>query len=116
MAFKILFKEIKKSAATELKIHEKVAKFDHYFMQEPEINWYSYKHGDHHYTEVSVYDGNHHYHAKADHENLYKTFDLVTGKLTKQLQRRATKLKNKLHKKHPHIDFDGRPLHKKYAA
>ena len=116
MNVQILFKNAKRSESTDEKVYQKIGRFTKYFMKHPQVKWICEKDGDKYYVEVYIHDHSREYHAKVMGENMYKCFDHATGKIERQLQKHHGKVKNKLHKKGRNVDFDHRPLHKKYAA
>lgn len=116
MSVKILFKNVKRSESTDNKVHSKVDGFSHYFMKTPHVKWTCYKNGDKFWAEVTVHDQNNAFHAKANSENMFKSFDMVAEKMHRQLEKHSAKFKSKMHLKGHQVDFDSRPLHKRYAA
>ncbi len=116
MNVQILFKNAKRSESTDERVHQKVAKLAKYFLKHPHVKWICEKDGDNYNVEVFLHDNSKDYHAKVSGENMYKCFDHVTDKIERQLQKYHGKVKNKMHKKWQNVDFDHRPLHKKYAA
>lgn len=97
MNVQIIFKNAKRSPATDEKIFEKVNKLSKYFMKWPHVKWNCIKEGEYYSVEVYVHDQQHHFHASVHHENMFKCFDDVTNKLEKQLHRYHAKIKDKVH-------------------
>ncbi len=97
MNVQIIFKDAKRSPATDEKVMEKVNKLSKYFMKWPHVKWNCSKEGNGYVVDVYIHDQQHHFHASVQHENMYKCFDDVTSKLEKQLNRYHAKMKSKMH-------------------
>ncbi|MCK5883359.1 MAG: ribosome-associated translation inhibitor RaiA [Bacteriovoracaceae bacterium] len=116
MKVQIFFRNAKRSESTDEKVYQKTESFAKFFMKHPQVKWVCEKDGNDYHVEVYVHDQGKDYHAKTTGENMYKCFDYVADKMERQLQKHHGKIKNKIHKKWQDVDFDQRPLHKKYAA
>ena len=99
MKITISFKNLKHTPSLDLRIKEKSSKLEKYFDNGySKVDWVCYVKDGIHYAEVSVHGAHFEYHARANADNLYKTFDLATAKLEKQLTKKKERRKNKLHK------------------
>lgn len=115
MNVQIMFKNAKRSPATDERIYSKINKLSKYFMKWPHVKWNCYMEGNHFYVDVYMHDQHHDFHASACDENMFKSFDDVTAKLERQLKRHHAKIKSKMHLPYRQVDYS--PAHyKKYAA
>ncbi|MBT3583505.1 MAG: ribosome-associated translation inhibitor RaiA [Halobacteriovoraceae bacterium] len=90
---------LESSPSLEEKIHAKAERFKKHFKGKIKVNWVCGVDGNVHHSEVNVHAGDHHYHAHAEAESLYKTFDLAAAKIEKQLQKDYQRMKNKIHRR-----------------
>lgn len=114
MNVQIMFKNAKRSPATDEKIFEKINKFSKYFMKWPHVKWNCCKDGEHYHVDVYIHDQHHDFHATSYGENMFKCFDDVANKLDKQLKRYHAKVKSKMHLPYRHPMYQENS--KKYAA
>ncbi len=98
MKLKISFKHFDHSPAVDARIKEKSEKLNKFFDGNCRISWTCYLNDGNHYAEIEVYGPKFKYHAKANHENMYKSFDLVVDKIEKQLSKKKDKWKNNIHR------------------
>jgi putative sigma-54 modulation protein len=105
MDLTISFKNFPHTEAVDERIRQKSEKICKLLGDEKNIKWTCYSKDKQYYVEVKVTGPQLEYHAKAHHENMYKSFDLVTAKLEKQLSKKKGKWKNKMHK-HEHNKQD----------
>lgn len=112
MNVQIIFKDAKRSTATDEKIHEKVQKLSKYFMKWPSVKWNCSIEGENYSVEVYIHDQQHHFHASFSHPNMYKCFDEVSAKLEKQLKRYHAKYKDKMHFSCPKPNYSDMPFKK----
>jgi putative sigma-54 modulation protein len=99
MKLTISYKNVKHSEAVEDRIKEKTYKLEKYLGPDTVVKWTCYSKDHTHWAEILVFGQTFEYHAKAHHENLYKSFDLVTAKIYKQLSKKKELWKNKIHTK-----------------
>lgn len=81
--------------AIDQKIREKSAKFEKYFSEGCEVKWTAHVKNGEHFAECKVIGPRSSFLASGKTESLYKTLDLVVGKLEKQIQK-----KKEISKKH----------------
>lgn len=99
MKVKVAFKNVKHSQAVEEKINHFSEKFGR-FLPKGESKWHCSSSEGTYFVEVHVICDDHHYHAKASHENFFKCFDLVTDKMQRQLEKQKGKFRKNFHSKH----------------
>lgn len=82
----ITFRHMEHTPALDQMIREKSEKFSKWFGQESAVRWTCWTEGVNHCSEVSIHVGREEYFAKAQADDLYKTFDLVVHKIQNQLK------------------------------
>jgi len=103
MKVTISFRNIQHTQVLDEKIKEKSEKLGKFIDGKTFMKWACNFEDGHYYAEVSIIGPKFEYHAHGGTENLYKTLDLVSHKIHKQIQKRKEKWKNKLHRKHREI-------------
>lgn len=98
MKLTLFFKNIKHTAAIDSRIEEKSQNFSKYFEGGFEVQWYCYAKTGTHVTNICLIGPGYRCRATAASENLYKSFDLVFEKMTRQLQKRKEKVRDRIHK------------------
>lgn len=99
MKLTIEFLHLEHTDALDQRIREKSERFKKYFEGESHLKWHCFvKNGEHH-AELHINCANNNYHAHGHSDNLYKTLDIVTDRLEKQINKKKQKMKNKLHRK-----------------
>lgn len=99
MNLTISFKNMKHTPSLDMRIREKSSKFKKFMDGKLNVKWTCYVKNNRHCAEVDIYGSQFDYHAKANSDSLYKTLDLVIGKVEKQLYKRKNRWKDKLHRK-----------------
>jgi putative sigma-54 modulation protein len=103
MKVTITFRHLDHTPSLDERIHEKSDKLSKYLGGKSHIKWSCYVKEGNHYAEIDISGPNYSYHATGHTDSLYKTIDLVVGKIEKQLQKKKDKTKNK--KKIAHKDL-----------
>lgn len=106
MKIVITFKNIDHTPALDEKIRQKSEKLEKYLEGNTELHWTCSAHDECHTVELNLNGPSFHYHATAESDNLYKTFDFAIEKMEKQLNKKKEKWKNKIHHKHDPIDIN----------
>ncbi len=88
MNLTITFKHMEHTPALDEKIREKSQKLERYFHGNTSVKWTCYAKDGQHFSEVDVNGPRASYHASANSDNLYKSFDMVIGKIEKQLEKK----------------------------
>jgi putative sigma-54 modulation protein len=97
------FKKIEHTPALDAKISEKSKKFEKYFEGNFEVQWTCYINSyKKQCADVKIIGPQFEYHASAQAESLYKSFDLVVSKMERQIHKKKEKWKAKISKKHNH--------------
>ena len=100
MKVTISFRNIKSSEAVEQKIRDKCEKIGKFFNDQISIKWTSHFNEGRYHSEAKVFGPKFQYHAHSHSDNMYKAFDLLAEKLSKQIQNKKEMWKNKIHHKH----------------
>lgn len=100
MKVTISFKHLEHTPSLDEKIHSKSEKFKKYFDGNFEVQWTCYTQGQDQWAEIKLIGPSFTYHAKGKADSLYKTLDIVSNKLEKQLQKKKGKWKEHIHHKH----------------
>ena len=103
MKVTISFRNIQHTEVLDQKIKDKSEKLGKFIEGKTFMKWACNFEDGHYYAEVSIIGPKFEYHAHGGTENLYKTLDLVSHKIHKQIQKRKEKWKNKLHRKHREV-------------
>src|SRR3989338_7191488 len=93
------FKNIEHTESLDQKIQEKSTKLKKYFHGKINVHWVCWVEDINHWAEVLVTGDQVKIHAKAKTDGLYKTLDEVVKKVEKQLEKKNTKVKAKIHRK-----------------
>lgn len=95
------FRNLEHTEALDQKIQEKSQKLKKYFEGNFEVQWVCFIREDGmHCADIKLFGPNFEYHASAFADNLYKTFDMVIAKITRQVQKKKEKWKGHLTHKH----------------
>jgi len=98
MKIQSIFRQLEHTPALDQRIKEKSSKLNKYFDGNLSLVWTCYlQEDDQHCSELLVKGPGFDFHAKAISNNLYKTFDKVISKIEKQLVKKKSKLRNKVH-------------------
>ena len=97
MKLTISFKHLEHTPALDKRIHEKSEKFQKYFQGNTNIQWFCWVHNNEHWAEVKVHGPKFDCFAKASADNMYKTLDLVVGKIERQFEKKKDLKRNRLH-------------------
>jgi len=98
MKLKISYHHLESTPSIDSKVKEKAEHLKKYFDGKIDVTWVCSVERDRHKSEVNVHAGNFHFHADAEDDNLYKTFDEVLHKIEKQVSKKSDKLKDKIHR------------------
>ena len=98
MRVTISFRNIQHTQVLDQKIKEKSEKLGKFLEGKTLMKWACNFEDGHYYAEVSIIGPHFEYHAHGGSENLYKTLDVVSHKIHKQIQKRKEKWKNKIHR------------------
>lgn len=99
MKVTISFQHLEHTPSLDTRIKEKTTKLKKYMEGKTHAKWNCYVEDHVHYAEVDLVGPKCEFHATAHSDSLYKSIDLVLQKLEKQIQKKNSKLKNKLHRK-----------------
>lgn len=86
MNVNITFRHMEHTPALDQMIREKSEKFGKWFGAQSNVHWTCWTEGINHCSEVSIQSGQQEFFAKAQADDLYKTFDLVVHKIQNQLK------------------------------
>ncbi len=100
MKITISFKNLEHTEALDQRIKEKTLKLKKYFEGKTDVQWGCYTQGGEHVADVKMVGPQFEYHANASADSMYKTIDLVLGKIETQLKKKKEKRKEHLHKDH----------------
>jgi len=98
MELKISYRHIESSQHIETTIKNKIEKLKKYFQGKMNVDWICSLDGSMHTSDVTISGDHFNYHAKAENDNLYKTFDDILPKLVKQLKKRKEQTRGIIHK------------------
>jgi putative sigma-54 modulation protein len=87
MNINITFRHMDHTPALDSMIREKSEKFTKWLGPSTLVNWTCWLEGSDHCSEVLVHSGSSEYFAKAQADDLYKTFDIVINKIHNQLSK-----------------------------
>lgn len=99
MKVTISFQHLEHTPSLDTRIKEKTTKLKKYMEGKTHAKWNCYVQDHVHYAEVDLVGPRCEFHATAHSDSLYKSIDLVIHKLEKQIQKKSSKIKNKLHRK-----------------
>ncbi|MCO4794733.1 MAG: ribosome-associated translation inhibitor RaiA [Bacteriovoracaceae bacterium] len=100
MKVTITFLHLDHTPSLDSRIEEKTEKLRKYFNGGDHIKWTCYVKNNEHYAEVLISGAKLNYHAVAHSDCLYKTLDMATRKLEKQVSKQKEKIKNRIHRNH----------------
>jgi putative sigma-54 modulation protein len=86
MNVNITFRHMEHTPALDQVIREKSEKFTKWFGEQTAVRWTCWPDGVNHCSEVMIQSGAQEYFAKAQADDLYKTFDIIVQKIQNQLQ------------------------------
>ena len=86
MNLNITFRHMEHTPALDQMIREKSEKFSKWFGPGSNVQWTCWTEGINHCSEVQIHSGQQEYFAKAQADDLYKTFDLVIQKIQNQMK------------------------------
>ncbi len=86
MNVNITFRHMEHTPALDEMIREKSAKFNKWLGPQSNVHWTCWTEGINHCSEVTIHSGHQEFFAKAQADDLYKTFDLVVHKIQNQLK------------------------------
>lgn len=86
MNVNITFRHMEHTPSLDQMIREKSEKFTRWFGEQVQVRWTCWNEGIEHYSEVTIHSGAKEYFAKAQSDDLYKTFDLIVSKIQNQLK------------------------------
>jgi putative sigma-54 modulation protein len=87
MHLNITFRHMDHTPALDTVIRDKSEKFSKWFGTDAKVSWTCWREGISFYSEVSIHSGHQDYFAKAQDDDLYKTFDQVVHKIQNQMKR-----------------------------
>ena len=99
MKVTISFQHLEHTPSLDERIKEKTEKLKKYMEGKTHAKWNCYVEDHIHYAEIDLVGPKCEFHATAKSDSLYKSIDLVLSKLEKQIQKKNSKRKNKLHRK-----------------
>lgn len=103
MKIKISFKHLDHTTTLDQKITEKSQKLKKYFEGNIDVHWIcSVKEGKHH-ADVHVFGNHFEYFASSHEDTLYKCLDQAISKIGKQVVKKKTKWKDKIHHNGDHL-------------
>ncbi len=98
MRIKTTFRHLDHTPALDERIQMKSEKLLKYFEGNINLHWTCYvKEDGSHCSELHAFGSGIDFHASAQSENLYKTFDKVINKIERQVHKRKDKLRNRVH-------------------
>lgn len=97
MKLNITYRHFDSTPSIEAKIKEKAKHFEKYFKNKAKVEWVCSIDGPIHQSEVHIHADHSLFHAKATDTNLYKTFDEVVAKIERQMRKKNTHIKDKIH-------------------
>lgn len=98
MKVKATFKGIEHTPSLDEKIQSKSEKLAKYFQGNLDVHWVCGVSEDgKHTADIKLLGPNFDYHASGSSDNLYKAFDLVIGKIERQVVKKKSKWKNQIH-------------------
>ena len=100
MNLKIKFHQIDSTEAIKNKITEKCEKLGKFFEGHFDVNWTCSTGKEGHHSHAIVAGKGFTINAESTRDDLYKTFDDVITKIEKQLSKRKSQMKDKIHHKH----------------
>ena len=86
MNVNITFRHMDHTPALDQMIREKSEKFSKWLGAQADVRWTCWKDGISHCSEVTIQSGHKEFFAKAQADDLYKTFDLIVHKIQNQIE------------------------------
>ena len=102
MKVTISFQHLDHTPSLDTRIKEKTTKLKKYMEGKIHAKWNCYVEDHQHYAEIDLVGPKCEFHASAHSDSLYKSIDLVISKLEKQIQKKNSKRKNKMHRRNSH--------------
>jgi len=99
MKITVSFQHLEHTPSLDQRIHEKTQKLKKYMEGKTHAKWNCYVEDHQQFAEIELIGPGFTFHASAHSDSLYKSIDLVMGKLEKQLEKKHAKRKNKMHRK-----------------
>ena len=96
MKLKVSFKHLEHTPALDQKIQEKSERFSKYFDGQVSVNWVCWTDNHGHWAEIKLCGPSFEFFAKASSDNLYKCLDLVCDKLERQVEKKKSKMRNRI--------------------
>lgn len=92
MSIQVTFKNIEHTPALDQNIQERTEKLKGFFNKDVSVHWVCWVDADRHFSEVTVSGmPGPQIKAKADTDNMYKTFDAIVKKVETQARKRTDK-------------------------
>ncbi|MEC7275367.1 MAG: ribosome-associated translation inhibitor RaiA [Bdellovibrionota bacterium] len=101
MKVTISFQHLEHTPSLDDRIKEKTLRLGKYMEGKIHAKWNCYVEDHQHYAEIDLVGPKCEFHASAHADSMYKSIDLVLNKLEKQIQKKHSKRKNKMHRKDP---------------
>jgi len=98
MEIKISYRHLESTPSIDEKINKKVTKLKKFFSGKMAVEWICSVEGDNHHSVVTVVGDHFTYHASSVEDSLYKTIDGAVSKLERQLEKKSSQIKEKIHK------------------
>lgn len=86
MNIDITFRHMEHTPALDQVIREKSEKFSKWFGPQYKVHWTCWRDGKDFCSEVKIHGGHQEFFAKANADDLYKTFDLIVHKIQNQIK------------------------------
>jgi putative sigma-54 modulation protein len=97
MNLNIVCRHFDHTESIENRIKDKAAHLAKFFDGKIDVDWTCSLEKNFHKSDVKVHAGHNVFHASAQDNDLYKTFDEVVPKLEKQLRKKNTMMKDHIH-------------------
>ncbi len=99
MKITVSFQHLEHTPSLDQRIQEKTQKLKKYMEGKTHAKWNCYVEDHMQFAEIELVGPGFTFHASAHSDSLYKSIDLVMGKLEKQLEKKHAKRKNKMHRR-----------------
>jgi putative sigma-54 modulation protein len=96
MKLKVSFKHLEHTPALDQKIQEKSERFSKYFDGKVSVAWTCWTDDHGHWAEIKLHGPSFDFFAKATSDNLYKCLDIVCDKLERQVEKKKSKMRNRI--------------------
>ena len=100
MNLQINFHQIESTPSIKERIEQKCKKLEKYFDGNYEVNWTCSTSKEGHHSHVILIANGWTINADSTRDDLYKTFDDALGKVEKQILKKKSQSKDKIHHKH----------------